>query len=219
MKYPRQKFDTQANDYLGIPSDNNVKNNQMKKTALFFGSFNPVHIGHLILGNYIAEYTGVDKIRYIVSPQNPLKQRENLLEDSVRLEMLRRSVEGYSKFEVSDIEFSLPKPSYTFNTLSVLSVNEPDTEFILIMGADNLDIFPQWKNYQWIMDNYKIFVYPRLNAANKLPDYCRNITLLQAPVIEISSTFIRESVKEGKDVRFFIPKPVYEMIREKNLYL
>ncbi len=190
----------------------------MKKTALFFGSFNPVHIGHLALANYIAEFTDVDEVRFIISPHNPLKDESELLDDSARLEMLCRSLSGYPKFSVSDIEFSLPKPSFTFQTLSVLSEQEPDTQFTLVVGSDNVDIFDKWKNYEWIMNNYRILVYPRLGVTNQIPDNYSNMTLIKAPVIEISSTFIRESIRAGKDVRFFLPEKAYRMIMERQLY-
>jgi len=178
----------------------------MKKTALFFGSFNPVHIGHLILGNYIAEFCGVDEVRYIVSPLNPAKDRAGLIDDSLRLEMVRRSIAGYPKFSVSDVEFSLPKPSFTFQTLTLLSEQEPDTQFSIIMGSDNVDIFHKWRNYEWIMANFPIIVYPRSGSSNRIPDNFYNITLIDAPLIEISSTFIRQSIEAGKDVRFFLPE-------------
>ena len=187
----------------------------MKKTALFFGSFNPVHIGHLAIGNYIAEFAGVDEVRYIVSPQNPLKSGTHLLDDSIRLEMLRRSLSGYPKFSVSDVEFFLPKPSFTFKTLSVLSEKEPDTQFILVLGSDNAAIFHNWKNHEWIMANYPIFVYPRLGSSDRIPG---NMTLIDAPIIEISSTFIRQSIQSGKDIRFFLPEAAYRMITEQQLY-
>ena len=184
----------------------------MKKTALFFGSFNPVHIGHLAIGNYIAEFAGVDEVRYIVSPHNPLKEEADLLDDSIRLEMLRRSLSDYPKFTVSDIEFSLPKPSFTFQTLSVLSKQEPDTQFILIIGSDNVDIFHKWHNYEWIMENYPILVYPRLGSSNCIPSHYSNMTLIDAPIIGVSSTFIRQSMRVGKDVRFFMPEGAYELM-------
>ncbi len=190
----------------------------MKKTALFFGSFNPVHIGHLALGNYLAEFTDVDEVRFIVSPHNPLKDESELLDDSIRLEMLRRSLSGYLKFSVSDIEFSLPKPSFTSQTLSVLSGQEPDTQFTLVIGGDNVDIFDKWKNYKWIMENYPILIYPRLGASNQIPENYSNMTFVNAPVIEISSTFIRQSIRAGKDVRFFLPEIAYKMIMEQRLY-
>ncbi len=190
----------------------------MKKTALFFGSFNPVHIGHLVLGNYIAEFTDVDEVRFIVSPHNPLKDESELLDDSTRLEMLRRSLSGYPEFSVSDIEFLLSKPSFTFQTLSVLSEQEPDTQFILVIGGDNVDLFHQWKNYEWIMENYPIFVYPRLGSSNQIPGNYSNMTLINAPVIEISSTFIRQSIRAGKDIRFFLPEAAYKMIIDGRLY-
>ena len=192
---------------------------RMKKTALFFGSFNPIHIGHLALGNYIAEFAGVDEVRYIVSPQNPLKNETDLLDDSIRLEMLSRSLSNYSKFSISDIEFSLPKPSFTFQTLSVLSEQEPDTQFILIIGSDNADIFHEWKNYEWIMANYPIIVYPRLGSSNHIHDNYSNMTLINAPIIEISSTFIRQSIRARNDVRFFLPEAAYRIITEQRLYL
>lgn len=184
----------------------------MKKVALFFGSFNPVHIGHLVIGNYIAEFGGVDEVRYIVSPHNPLKNNKDLLDDSIRLEMLSRSIAGYSKFSVSDIEFSLPKPSFTYKTLSLLSEKEPDTQFLLIIGADNLNIFHEWKNYEWIMANYPILIYPRLGFSGQIPNHFSNMTFIDAPVIEISSTFIRQSLQKGKDVRYFLPEPAYLII-------
>jgi len=190
----------------------------MKKTALFFGSFNPVHIGHLALGNYIAEFADVDEVRFIVSPHNPLKDESELSDDYVRLEMLRWSLSDYPKFSVSDIEFSLPKPSFTCQTLSALSEQEPDTQFILVIGGDNVDIFHKWKNYEWIMENYPILVYPRLGASNQIPDNYSNMTLINAPIIEISSTFVRQSIQAGKDVRFFLPETVYKMIMERRLY-
>ena len=184
----------------------------MKKTALFFGSFNPVHIGHLALGNYIAEFASVDEVRYIVSPHNPLKEETDLMDDFIRLEMLRQSLSDYPKFTVSDIEFSLPKPSFTFQTLSVLSEQEPDTQFILIIGSDNVDIFHKWNNYEWIMANYPILVYPRLGSSNRIPDNYSNMTLIDAPIIEVSSTFIRQSIRAGKDVRFFLPEAAYKIL-------
>ena len=188
----------------------------MKKTALFFGSFNPVHIGHLALGNYIAEFADVDEVRFIVSPYNPLKEEGELWDDAVRLEMLRRSLSGYPKFSVSDIEFSLPKPSFTYQTLSVLSEQEPDTQFILVIGSDNVDIFHKWKNYEWIMANYPILVYPRLGSSNQIPENYVNMTLIDAPIIEISSTFVRQSLRTGKDVRFFLPEAAYKMLTPLN---
>ncbi len=190
----------------------------MKKTALFFGSFNPVHIGHLALGNYIAEFADVDEVRYIVSPLNPLKNENDLLDDSIRLEMLRQSLSGYSKFTVSDIEFSLPKPSFTCQTLSALTEKEPDTQFTLIIGSDNVDIFDKWKNYEWIMANYPILVYPRLGSSNLIPANFHNMTLIDAPIIEISSTFIRQSLKAGKDIRFFLPEAAHQIIKTHQLY-
>ena len=190
----------------------------MRTVALFMGSFNPIHIGHLALCNHIAEFNNVDEVRFIVSPQNPLKKSADLLDDTIRLHMVSLAIEGYPKFSVSNVEFYLPKPSYSYVTLQHLKDTEPDTRFILIMGADNLDIFSKWKNYQWIMQNIEIWVYPRLGFSNSIPDdYC-NMKMISAPVMEISSTFVRQSIASGNDVRFFLDKDVYKFIEQNSLY-
>lgn len=183
----------------------------MKKTALFFGSFNPIHIGHLALANHIAEFGGVDEVRFVVSPQNPFKRNLSLMDDSVRLAWVKESIGDYPRFSVTDIEFSMPKPSYTCDTLARLSESEPDTEFILVMGGDNLVSFSGWKNYEWILDHYRIIVYPRLDGPTEIPAEWRDrITLLAgAPRIEVSSTFVRNSIQQGKDVRFFVPQKIW----------
>jgi nicotinate-nucleotide adenylyltransferase len=190
----------------------------MKKVALFLGSFNPVHIGHLALCNYIAEYCGVDEVRFVLSPQNPLKHRNDLLADNLRLEMLNIAVEGYSKFKVDEVELHLPLPSYTCVTLRHLVQSEPDVEFILIMGGDNLDIFRQWREYEWIMSNFHIWVYPRLGASNIVPDDFCNMKCIKAPIIEVSSSFIRKAISDGHDVRYFLPNSVCNFVSEHNLY-
>lgn len=189
-----------------------------KRVALFCGSFNPIHIGHLALCNYIAEYTGVDEVCFVVSPQNPFKVNMSLLPEQTRLKMVQMAIAGYQKFSVSDIEFHLEKPSFTYITLQKLSELEPDTEFILIMGGDNLQAFKKWRNWEWIMDNYQIWVYPRLGYDNVIGDDLRNITLIKSPVIEISSTFVRQSIAEGKDVRFYLPQSVFQFISDHGLY-
>ncbi|MFA6779324.1 MAG: nicotinate (nicotinamide) nucleotide adenylyltransferase [Paludibacteraceae bacterium] len=188
-----------------------------KRVALFFGSFNPIHIGHLALANYIAEFSDVDEIRFVVSPQNPFKRNATLLDDHIRLELVRSAIKGYPKFEVSDIEFGMSKPSYTYQTLDLLSKNEPGNEFTLIMGGDNLENFRQWKNHEWILDKYHILVYPRLGYSTEIPQGWRHLSVINAPILEISSTFIRESINNGKDVRFFLPSSVYTEIRDKQI--
>lgn len=190
----------------------------MKRVAIFSGSFNPIHIGHLALCNYISEFCDVDEVRLVVSPHNPLKQASDLLPDDVRLQMLRLAISDYPKFSVSDVEFHLPKPSFTYVTLQHLIKSEPDTHFILIIGADNLDIFDKWRNYEWIMDNVEIWVYPRLGSSEEIPDNYRNMKMVHAPVIEISSTFVRQSISAGHDVRFFLPDKVDRFIKDNGLY-
>lgn len=175
-------------------------------------------MGHLALCNYIAEYTDVDEVRFVVSPQNPFKVNVELLDDDLRLEMVRLATQNYPKFTVSDVEFHLEKPSYTYITLQKLSESEPDTEFILIMGGDNLDAFRKWRNWEWIMQNYQVWVYPRLGSTNQIPDDFINFTAIKSPIIEISSTFIRQSIASGHDVRYFLPSSVHDFIVSHNLY-
>lgn len=190
----------------------------MKKIGIFGGSFNPIHIGHLALANYLCELEKVDEIWFLVSPHNPLKPREDLLDDNLRLEMVKRSVEGYSKFKVSDIEFQLPRPSYMIHTLDKLKETYPDNEFILIIGADNWTLFPRWKEADRIRKENRIIIYPRRGYHFTQEDLPENVTLSNTPLFEINSTFIRKCLKEGKDLRFFVPKPAYEMIMQQHLY-
>ncbi len=178
------------------------------KTGIFSGSFNPIHIGHLALANWLCEFEGLDEVWFLVTPQNPFKERETLFDDSLRLEMTRAAVSGYSKFKVSDIEFHLPKPSYSVNTLHVLSQTYPDREFYFIMGADNWELFPRWKNHEEILSRYKLLVYPRKGHVISIPPACPNVKRVDAPLMEISSTFIREAFRAGKDIRFFLPAEV-----------
>ncbi len=186
--------------------------------GLYFGSFNPIHNGHLAIAEYMYQNYPFDAICFVVSPSNPLKNNVIFLSEHKRLELLQIAIEDKEYFFVSDIEFLLSKPSFTFQTLSVLSEQEPDTQFILVIGGDNVDLFHQWKNYEWIMENYPIFVYPRLGSSNQIPGNYSNMTLINAPVIEISSTFIRQSIRAGKDIRFFLPEAAYKMIIDGRLY-
>ena len=188
------------------------------KTGLYFGSFNPIHNGHLMLANHLAEFGGIDDLWFVISPQNPFKQKQTLLPDYQRLELVRRAIEGYPKFKACDAEFKLPKPSYTIDTLTYLKEKYPDREFYLIMGGDNLDGFPRWKNSEQILAQHHLLVFPRKGCgAGSLADH-PNVSIVETPIIEVSSTFIRESIAEGKDVRFFMPQKVWEYVDEMNFY-
>ena len=188
------------------------------KIGLFFGSFNPVHNGHLMLANYIVEYTDLDSIWFVVSPQNPFKDKESLLQDRHRYDMLEMAVKNDSRFEVCNIEFNMPKPSYTIDTLNRLAELYPETEFHLICGMDNLVDFKKWKNAQEILDNYHLLVYPRKGYdGGELVNH-KSVRIINAPEIEISSTFIRNAVAENKDVRYFMPEKSYNYMIDNNFY-
>ena len=188
------------------------------KIGLYFGSFNPVHIGHMAIANFLVEYGDIDQLWFVVTPQNPLKKKENLLNDIDRLEMMHIAVGDDFRFRVSDIEFRLPKPSYTIDTLTYLAEKFPAHHFSIIMGSDNLVNFHRWKNYEVIAQNYGIIVYPRpgfnISEAPETSQY----KLVNAPVMEISSTFIRDAVKAGKDVRHFLPHGVWEYVDKMGFY-
>lgn len=189
------------------------------KIGIFSGSFNPIHVGHLILANYITEFTEIDEIWFLVTPQNPLKENAELINEDLRLEMTRLALESYPQFKCSDFEFKLPRPSYTVNTLDALNEKYPEHQFSLIIGADNWDTFHQWKDYKLILDKYHIYVYPRLDAKLTTAKGLRSsVEALESPIIEISSTFIRDSIAEGKNMKAFLSESVYNYIEEKNLY-
>lgn len=187
------------------------------RTGIFGGSFNPIHIGHLALANYLCENDYIDELWFLVSPQNPFKQNEKLLDDKTRLRMVNAAVRGYGRFYVSDFEFSLPKPSYTINTLNKLSETYTDRDFYLIIGADNWAAFDRWKSPEEIISKHHVLVYPRLgyDIPEMLP---QNVRAVDSPLIEVSSTFIRESISQGKDVRYFLHPAVYEIIEKESLY-
>jgi nicotinate-nucleotide adenylyltransferase len=189
------------------------------KVGLYFGTFNPIHTGHLIIANHMAEYSGLDQIWMVVTPHNPLKKKSTLLDDHHRLQMVFLATEDYPKLKPSDIEFRLPQPNYTVNTLAHLQEKFPTHEFSLIMGEDNLNSLHKWKNYEVILQNHHIYVYPRINPEPLNPELENHphIHHIDAPVIEISSTFIREGVKEGKNVQPLLPHKVWHYI-EHNLF-
>ncbi len=192
----------------------------MQKTGLFFGSFNPVHIGHLIIANHIVEHTDIDEVWFVVTPHNPHKKKTSLLSDFQRLTMVRLATENYRKMKASNIEFDLPQPNYTINTLSVLQEIYPDKQFVLLMGEDNLASLPKWKNYEAILTYYKIYVYPRIHQKT-IPDFIKKhpaINHIKAPIIELSATQIRTDIKNRKNVRPMLSPEVYKYLDEMNFY-
>lgn len=189
--------------------------NKRIKTGIFGGSFNPIHIGHLALANYICEYNELDEIWFLVSPHNPIKKQNDLWDDNLRLELVKQAIKGYPKFKASDIEFHLPRPSYMIHTLSELKKIYPERDFVLIIGADNWSHINRWKGYETLLSEYPFFIYPRKGYDINIPSLPSNIEAIQAPILEISSTFIRQALKDGKDIRFFLP----EAIRDKIINL
>jgi nicotinate-nucleotide adenylyltransferase len=188
------------------------------KTGLFFGSFNPIHQGHLMIANYMAEFTDINQVWFIVSPQNPLKEKSSLLADYHRLAMANIAVEDDPRFRASSIEFHLPQPSYTIDTLTYLSERYPEKVFVLICGSDNLPSFSKWKNYEELLKRYHLYIYPRQETTPSQFDDHPHIHFTQAPRIEISSSFIRQGIKEGKDLRQFLPEKVWKYLTEMHFY-
>ena len=188
------------------------------KVGLFFGSFNPIHTGHMVLANYMLEFTDLDKVWFIVSPHNPLKQKNSLLHERHRLQMTALAIGENNKMKASDIEFKLPQPSYTINTLMHLQEKYADHHFVLIMGADNLENFHKWKNYEEILKHFELYVYPRPGISGGDLSAHKQVRLVNAPLMEISSTDIRNAIKERKDVRYFVPGATWEYIKEMHFY-
>ncbi|MBW2960268.1 nicotinate (nicotinamide) nucleotide adenylyltransferase [Mesonia aestuariivivens] len=191
-----------------------------KKIGLYFGTFNPVHMGHLAIANHMVEFSDLDEVWMVVTPLNPLKKKRTLLEDHHRLEMVYLATEDYDHIQPSNIEFGLPQPNYTVNTLAHLEEKYPEYNFALIMGEDNLNTLHKWKNHEVILERFEVFVYPRITSA-VLKDEFQNhpkITKLDAPIMEISSTFIRNAVKNGKRITPLLPHKVWEYIDEMNFY-
>lgn len=200
-----------------------------KKIGLYFGTFNPIHVGHLIIANHMVENSDLDEVWFVVTPHNPHKKKKSLLEDYHRLAMVELAIEDYPKLKASNIEFKLPQPNYTVNTLAHLEERYPDIDFCLIMGEDNLKSLHRWKNYEVILERYMVYIYPRISEGEVdsqffsiLEDgtiqYHEKIKKVDAPIIELSSTFIRDSIKAKKDIRPMLSAPVWKYLDEMNFY-
>jgi nicotinate-nucleotide adenylyltransferase len=189
-----------------------------QKTGLFFGSFNPIHQGHLMIANYMVGYTDIKQVWFIVSPHNPLKEKDTLLDAHHRLAMANIAVEDDPRFRASNIEFHLPQPSFTIDTLTYLEEKYPEREFVLIAGSDNLPSFHKWKNYEELLNRYHLYLYPRPGTPSSPFDNHPHVHSTAAPLIEISASFIRHGIKNGKNLRYFLPEKVWNYICEMHFY-
>ena len=190
------------------------------KIGLYFGTFNPIHVGHMIIANHMAEFSGLEQIWMVVTPHNPLKAKSTLLEDAKRLQLVQIATEDFPKISPSDIEFKLPQPNYTVHTLAHLQDKFPQHEFSLIMGEDNLKSLHKWKNYEFILQNHDIYVYPRISSEVENLEFKNHpkIHMIDAPVVEISSTFIRNGIKNKKNIQPLLPEKVWKYIDHNNFY-
>jgi nicotinate-nucleotide adenylyltransferase len=196
----------------------------MSKVGLYFGSFNPIHIGHMAIAGYMTEYAGLDQVWFVVSPHNPLKNKITLLADHQRLHMVNLAIGDNDKLKASDIEFKFPVPSYTIDTLTYLKEKFPKNEFVLVMGEDNLYTLHKWKNIKELISKCSVYIYPRpdsVKPASLLLDQIlatADIHHVNAPLMEISGTFIRDGIKKEKDMSYFLPKTVWTYIKEMHFY-
>lgn len=186
--------------------------------GLFFGSFNPIHTGHLFIANHMACHTPLDEVWLIVSPQNPFKDKKTLLPEYDRLHLANLAIEGNDQLRTSNIEFSLPKPSYTIDTLVYLEEKYPKHKFSLIMGADNLPTLHKWKNSEILIKNYDIFVYQRPGTSLNMEDYPKNIILQETPQILLSASYIRKQLKNNKSIKYLVPDSVEQYILDMGWY-
>lgn len=189
-----------------------------KKIGLYFGSFNPIHIGHMAVANYMYEYSDMDELWFVISPQNPFKTQKNLLADHHRYALVMQAIERFPQFRASNVEFSMPKPSFTVDTLARLKEMHPETDFALIMGSDNIINFHKWKNYEQVLDFCELFVYPRPGYDGGEMANHPKVKIIEAPVMEISSSYIRSAIKEGKKIPAFVPEKVWEYMEEMHFY-
>jgi len=188
------------------------------KVGLFFGSFNPIHTGHMIVAQTMLDSGHIDELWFVISPQNPFKKNNNLLHEFDRLDMVSAAIASHSGFRTSDIEFNLPKPNYTAHTLAVLSEKHADKTFSLIIGSDNLASFHKWKNYQTILAHHELLVYPRPNTKKPQIELTDSIHFVEAPLLDISATFIRSKIKNGHSIKYLVPIEVEEFIARKKFY-
>lgn len=191
----------------------------MQKIGLFFGSFNPIHTGHLIIASIMAENTDLAKVWFVVSPQNPFKPSQNLLHEFDRFDMVKAAIASNYKLEASDVELRMPKPSYTIDTLTVLKERHPEKEFVVIIGQDNLQNFEKWKNHDQILEHFGLYVYPRPGVTETPLMRHRHVRMVPAPLLDISATFIRQCVQERKSIKYLVPESVEELIRLRNFYV
>ncbi|HAW20736.1 MAG TPA: nicotinic acid mononucleotide adenylyltransferase [Flavobacteriales bacterium] len=198
-----------------------------KRIGLYFGTFNPIHVGHMIIANHMAQHHSIDQVWFIVSPQNPLKPKASILADFHRLALVRTAVEDNNNLRASNIEFDLPQPSYTVHTLIALKEKYPEHAFTIIMGEDNLNTLHKWKNHEEILKNHSILVYPRVESDESLSVNIQeksallgldNVQIVDAPLMKISASFIRKSIKEKKDVRYLLTERVMNYVEEMHFY-
>jgi nicotinate-nucleotide adenylyltransferase len=201
-----------------------IQRTNMGKIGLYFGSFNPVHIGHMAIAGYMTEFAGLDQVWFVVSPHNPLKKKETLLADHHRLYMVQLAIGDNDRLKASDIEFKMPLPSYTIDTLAYLREKHPKNEFCLVMGDDNLSTLHKWKNARELVTEYPIYVYPRSDSVKPASQLLTQILStadihhVNAPLMEISGSFIRAGIKNGKDMSYFLPYSVWKYIKEMHFY-
>lgn len=189
------------------------------KVGLFFGSFNPIHTGHLLIANYFNQFAGLDKIWFVVSPQNPFKENDTLLDENIRLHLLELAINGDTRFGASNIEFNLARPSYTVKTLEYLRAQFPNDEFCPIIGGDNLQSFHRWKDYNDILEHHTVYVYRRAGFhENPILANHPKIKIFEVPLLNISSTYIREMIQAGKSIKYLVPEPVEQYIKGHKLY-
>ncbi len=192
--------------------------NQGQKIGLFFGSFNPIHLGHMIIANIMAENTDLNKVWFVVTPQNPFKPAKGLLHEFDRYDMIKAAIADNYKLGVSDVEFNMPKPNYTIDTLTVLNEKNPQMKFSVILGEDNLVNFEKWKNHDQILEHYGLYVYPRPDVTNTELRRHTKVRMIDAPLLDISATYIRQCIKSNQSVRYLVSEPVEQMIRLRNYY-